>query len=233
MIGEMGARRAQPMGEIFEVVVRLRDLAKGLGLDLLMSDAVRQGMEEVLISKALGEHRLSAGLGLTTIHALEGYRDESGTEHRVWTSYSGSLEEAEKAAAPALDSASPVARWLVNNGSKILGPLDASTMAHALFSQEIDFDSECWREGTGESAQVKSCGLFSVSEDPEANLWVFDGSQLHGPMTRGFLQTALLSGAISEEHSLCEGSTVNGWMRIADWKATGAPAESESQAKAA
>ena len=122
----------------------------------------------------------------------------------------------------------------------MIGPLDAQGIAEALFSQEIDFDCECWREGTGESSTVRECGLFSSSDDSDSSLWVYDGQNLHGPMTAGFLGTALLSGAISGEHFVCEGSTVAGWLKVSEWKAariatppTFAPAGSGSPAKAA
>jgi hypothetical protein len=242
-VGEVGSRRVQPMGGVYGPATTLRELAQHAGLDLLISESVRQGLEEVLLTQSVGERKLSQVSGLTALYAVEGYRDGSGAEVRTWTSYSGSIEEARKKTAPEAAATATAQRWFVNNGSKILGPMDASAIASALFTQEIDFDSECWREGTGESSLIRSCGLFSETEDSEAQLWVYDGTQLHGPMTKGFLQTALTSGAISLEHSVCEGSTVHGWTLISDWKKgkSGPPpfkpsdehAESESPRKAA
>ena len=108
-------------------------------------------------------------------------------------------------------------RWLVNNGSQILGPLDPAEIAQRLFSQELDFDSECWTEGTGDSAQIKNAGIFSGSDSTDANLWVFDGKTIHGPVTLGFIKTALGHQAISHENYICERSTTQGWKKLADY----------------
>lgn len=237
-IGEVGERRFQPLGGAFAMAFLIRQLAKRLGLDLLVSEACRQGLEDCLLGPSLGEHCLSGDAGLTQVFAVTGYRDEAGTEVQVWNEACGSLEEAQKLSG-VVDPVRPSERWLVNNGSKIVGPLTRAEIASALFAQEIDFDSECWREGTGESSNIRTCGLFSGAEAVDATLWVYDGEQLHGPMSAGFLGTAVTSGAISLEHHVCSGSTVEGWITVAEWKARRAtpptfePRGSGSPAKAA
>jgi hypothetical protein len=120
-------------------------------------------------------------------------------------------------------SAKPM-RWLVNNGSQIVGPLGAKEIAGRLFEQELDFDCECWVDGTGKSAQIGSAGIFSGSEDEGAVLWVFDGETIHGPISPGFLKTAVACGAISENSFICENSTVNGWKTLQAWNSAIQPA---------
>ena len=108
--------------------------------------------------------------------------------------------------------------WTVNNGSQIVGPFAAGEIAARLHAQEMDFDSECWFEGSGESSRIADAGIFSGSGDKDAALWVFDGSTVHGPLSPGFLMTALERGAIVAEHSfICTGSTINGWTPLDRW----------------
>ena len=111
-------------------------------------------------------------------------------------------------------------RWLINNGSQIVGPLAEREIALRLFAQELDFDCECWVEGTGKSAQIAKAGIFSGSEDVGANLWVYDGEIIHGPISTGFLKTAVICGAISENSWVCEISTVSGWKILLSWNSS-------------
>ncbi len=217
-VGEEGARLYQPVGGLYAPAFALRQLALRLEVDFLLSDEAMQGLEENLLSEGIGEHLLTPESGLVTVYGIAGYRDESGSEVRCETPYSGDLALAKKVAASDGESV-PGNLWLVSNGSKILGPLAPGEVARALFAQEIDFDSECWRDGTGQSAQIRAAGIFSGSEGGDARLWVYDGKALHGPVSAGFISIALDSGAFSLDDHVCEGSTVSGWRMLKDWRA--------------
>jgi class 3 adenylate cyclase len=105
-------------------------------------------------------------------------------------------------------------RWMVNNGSQIIGPLSPAELAKLIFTQELDFDSEVWSEGTGDPQPLKESGVFSGSGDEGASHWVYDGEVLHGPLSLGFIRTAVRHGAFQPEHQVCEGSTLKGWQPV-------------------
>ena len=164
---------------------------------------------------------LSFGLGY--VGALLWNRKESGD---VVASDSDSNEEKK-------------GRWTVNNGSQIVGPLTPQEIAARLFAQELDFDCECWAEGSGKSAQIGTAGIYTGSEDAEAFLWVFDGETIHGPMSEGFLKTAIGHQAMPLTAHICEKTTINGWKSLQEWhdaltsKENIPPTETNPQQKAA
>jgi hypothetical protein len=109
-------------------------------------------------------------------------------------------------------------RWSVNNGSQIVGPYTPKEIAKMLFSQELDFDCECWAEGTGTSSQIRTAGMFEGTDESGADLWLYDGETVHGPINEGFLKTAIGHGAVNMDSVfICQGSTVNGWKKIEAW----------------
>ncbi len=117
---------------------------------------------------------------------------------------------------PAMEQVKKEVKWLVNNGSQIIGPLTQREVVLQLYTQELDFDCECWAEGSGNTAQIKEAGIFTGSEDPKASLWMYDGEMIHGPVTPGFILTALNQGAIRESIFICDTSTVQGWKTFAE-----------------
>jgi len=210
------------------------------GVDTLISQTVWQQSEAHFLGELLGEAKLTADTGLTGYYWISGYRDAQGGEVLVESPYArrDAVDALHPAAVPVnspTDSVEPppvagpavvapirssqrgLRRWLVNNGSQMVGPLKGEEIAAQLFAQELDFDSECWAEGTGNSAQIRDAGIFTGSEDDGASFWVYDGQTIHGPLSRGFLSTAVSRGAIPSQSYVCEGSTIEGWRTVADW----------------
>jgi hypothetical protein len=154
---------------------------------------------------------------------VSGYRNEQGEAVLVEVSPESIQKDGEsrESSSTSIVTQKKEVRWLVNNGSQIVGPFSADEIASRIFAQELDFDCECWAEGTGNSAQIKNSGIFSGSQDENANLWAFDGKTIHGPVSFGFLKTALGHGAIQANIYICEGSSVNGWKPLAECEGFG------------
>ena len=216
-------------GEVLSCAKALNHLTVSMRVDLLLSQDVWQATEGKFAGDLLGEVKLTYNTGLKSIFSLSGYRDQEGQLVTV----EASNDPVQFAAHEAREGVSPEAfipekkalRWLINNGSQIVGPLGEKEIATRLFAQELDFDCECWEEGTGKSAQIRTAGIFSGSEDPQAHLWMYDGETIHGPITPGFIKTAVGHGAIRDHVFVCEGSTVNGWQSLEQWNPEMAPSE--------
>lgn len=218
-LGVVPELRESVTGEAPACARALDHIALAMGRDFVVSQPLLKSAHGVFTGEALGESRLTADTGLTECYAVEGFREEQ-------TSAEGPSEGRFEATASvsqmragllvgALD-VSKTSRWLVNNGSQIVGPFAAEELARMLFAQELDFDCECWHEETGKASRLASAGIFSGgSEDAGASCWVFDGKQIHGPVTDGFVRTAILHGAFGPEAYVCENSTVAGWRRLA------------------
>jgi class 3 adenylate cyclase len=221
VLGRMGTADAMFFGVAGTPLTCARaldELAPSMGVDLLAAQETWQLCETHLLGEALGEVRLTPDTGLTTYYALAGYRDEAGAEQRVETPYSRTEVPTSAVAPAAIVKREGPKRWLVNNGSQIVGPYTVEQISACLYAQEMDFDSECWAEGTGETSKLAESGIFSGSGESGAGLWVYDGKTIHGPLSQGFLGTALSHGAISEQAMICEGSTVGGWKPLAEWR---------------
>lgn len=220
VVGPAGRRRESLLGEAHACARALENLAAVSGVDFLVTHALWDSIESKFMAKNLGEAKLTPGAGLMEYYWVEGYIDaESGSKVRVISPYADATLLDSDASKPSA-IAPAVRRWLVNNGSQMVGPLDAKAIASQLFTQELDFDCECWTEGTGESALLGQAAIFSdASGDEGATHWAFDGKILHGPMNPGFLLTALTRGAIPVPNSyVCAGSTVNGWVAAETWR---------------
>ncbi|MGZ3699542.1 MAG: hypothetical protein ACXWP5_15465, partial [Bdellovibrionota bacterium] len=198
-----------------------------------------QQSEARFTGEQIGEAKLTADTGLTSYYRLTGYRDQEGQEVLVEALNTpmpeavpdGAARSAVAAEEPIPGNARPK-RWLVNNGSQIIGPLTPEEIAVRLYSQELDLDCECWAEGNGNSAQIRSAGIFSGSEDEGASLWLFDGNTVHGPLSPGFLRTALLHGALPHDAWICQDTTTSGWKTIAHWDPTLAPPKATAPTEA-
>ena len=244
--GWMGALTSKDygwVGELSSSVRALERLAAGHGVALVVSALVAESSdvkkgEANFRFEALGEARLSSDG-----NRLHYYRVSACREGEAWTEVDHAsdaptpleLERAglaqvlhseqrtgvvsEDPSRPSLVVAveSPK-RWLINNGSQILGPMEATDVAKLLFAQEIDFDCECWSEGQGKTQAIRDAGIFSGSEDTEGSLYVFDGQTIHGPLTQGFLNTALRVGAISHASWICEKTALSGWAELKGWQ---------------
>lgn len=203
------------VGEVIQCAKALNRLTASFQVDLLVSQDSWQLSEAKFVGESVGEARLTAHTGLMDVFRLEGYRDEQGRAISIDTPV---IEEVADVSIPNFVLPGEKSkRWLVNNGSQMIGPLSPHEIATRLFAQELDFDCECWAEGTGTSAQIRNAGIFSGSDDAKATLWLFDGETIHGPVSHGFLKTALGHGALSSKEYVCENSTINGWKPIAEW----------------
>ncbi|MCM2323923.1 MAG: adenylate/guanylate cyclase domain-containing protein [Oligoflexia bacterium] len=218
-IGPAAESKFSIVGDVLSRARKLDQLSTTLGTDLLLSEEAWNAVRERAVGQRAGEGKLSAESGFQTLFRIDGTRDPSGVEKLVPSSWKGApvpvapgLVDPEVQATPAAER-----RWLVNNGSQIIGPLDAKEIAGQLFAQELDFDSECWVDGTGEPSQLGKAGIFSGTAVDGAELWLYDEGAIHGPMTAAFLKAALVRGAITENAHLCERSTVLGWRKVSDW----------------
>ncbi len=189
------------------------------GHDLLVTQGAWNAVQGSVIGGKAGEAVLTELSGLVELYFVDGYREADGQEVKVESPYA----RTEAAAIPAVNPVSGPKRWFINNGSQILGPLLPAEIAPLLFAQELDFDCECWAEGTGDSAQLRSSGVFGGSDGEDAKYWVFDGQTIHGPLSKGFLMTAIQHGAVSRASYICEDSTTKGWKSVPEW--LGEPAE--------
>lgn len=223
LVGKMGgeSKATSIVGDTLQSAKGLDHLTAQVGTDVLVSQDVWRVAEKEFIGEALGEAKLVPTAAVCTYYSLKGYRDEHGKE----TLFDGEVfpPDSEKAGIQdgqtvgvAVATEQKPLRWSVNNGSQIVGPLTPEEIASCLFAQELDFDCECWAEGTGKSALIKSAGIFLGSEDADAKLWTYDGKMIQGPFSPGFLKTALLHGAMPYSSLVCEESTIQGWKKLDD-----------------
>jgi len=207
-IGAAGAIAPAIVGEVNACAAFLDRQSALEGVDLLVSQDVWESASAEFLGQRRGETAFTELTGLTAYHVIKGYREAEGKDVIVETPYCV-LE------IPSV--AKSVERWLINNGTQIVGPYSAGEIAGRLFAQEIDFDAECWREGTGQSSRLAEAGIFTGSAGENATLWVYDGALVHGPFSKGFLQTAVARGAIGADSHVCTGTTVDGWITLRSW----------------
>lgn len=220
-LGEMKDLKIRVVGEVVSHAQALQQLSQNLEQDILVSQSVWQLSDAKFTGDLLGEAKLASDSGLISYYNLTGYRNEEGEAISVdYVMNSTQLpyqKESENLQNSIIIKENHHLRWLVNNGSQIIGPLAPEEIASRLFAQELDFDCECWAEGLGNSAQIKNAEIFSGSQDKSASLWVYDGKLVHGPVSSGFIKTAIGHGAISQSGYICEGTTVSGWKPLSDW----------------
>jgi class 3 adenylate cyclase len=234
-IGTSQQMRYTLVGEAIHCAKALDQLTGASHTDLLVSQETWQLSDAKFIGEALGEAKLTQNTGLTGFFSVSGYRNEQGEAVTVASSMASTpvaqdLEGMAETSMPAVSLRDKESKtWLVNNGSQIVGPFSAREIATRLFAQELDFDCECWAAGTGHSAQIKNSGIFSGSEDQSASLWMYDGETIHGPISAGFVKTAVGHGAVQSSVYICEVSTVNGWKLLSEWDpALAAPASQDA-----
>jgi class 3 adenylate cyclase len=238
LVVKMGAHSSatvQVVGGVPRRARALAMLATKFGTDLIISQEVWAHTESRFVGEPLGEVNLRSESKVMSIFGISGYRDEQGQVVNVAVPNEFSLPSSglvgqhsgvqevqslpgmtrlEETQSAFVLKEKAAMRWLVNNGTKIEGPLTASEIALRLFAQELDFDCECWAEGTGESAMLRDAKIFQGSDNRSAHLWIFDGQLVHGPLSEGFLKTAILHGAISSQSYVCSNSTVSGWKLL-------------------
>lgn len=194
------------LGEVFQDARSLCSLGAKMGVDFLVTQAVLDSSSDFLLSEPVGDVKLGDFSGLTAAFFVKGYKDASGQDRVIETAFSGQPQSISELTSK---------KWLVNNGSTIEGPLTAQQIACRLFAQEIDFDSECWEEGSGKSATIAEAEIFSGVEDSDSSLWVFDGEIIHGPVSEKFISAMLVRGAIDAEKSyFCKETTLQGWRTL-------------------
>ncbi|MEO5969786.1 MAG: adenylate/guanylate cyclase domain-containing protein [Bdellovibrionia bacterium] len=206
------------IGDVLNCAKSLSQISAGAGRDILVSQDVWSQSDSKFVGEVAGEAKLTHETGLTYYYTLSAYRNEQGQEVEV----PAPVVEAgaENNSPEVINKEKKSERWLINNGSQIVGPFGPEEIASRLFAQELDFDCECWSEGIGTSSQIKSAGIFSGSQDEDATLWLYDGKIVHGPMSPGFLRTAIGHGAMPRTVFICEKSTVNGWLSLESWDKT-------------
>ena len=210
------------LGEAVDSAKALSLLAFSAGVDLAVSQEVWQKSEARFEGELLSEAKLKTEDDWVNVFGLCGYRDEQGQVQGV-NPHPDAVARSSEGKSKVIQVPQWASdrkkgqRWLVNNGSQIIGPLTSEEVAIRLFSQELDFDCECWTEEGGTPGKIRNSGMFSGSDSANASLWIFDGTTIHGPMLPGFLKTALGHGAIQSQVYFCEMSTVNGWKPIEQW----------------
>ncbi len=228
LLARIGPRDSIMPSAVGEALARARALDRiGFreGHRLLISHSILKSMPKSIEGKLMGETKLTEDSGLTAYYTVEGdLRGESQTGRFAQSGRITSGETRIHITAPEAVSL----RWSVNNGSQIVGPFTALEIAGMLFSQELDFDSECWSEESGKAGKISSSSIFTGSTsnpDPnnpnaviaEAKHWVFDGKMVHGPLTEGFIRTAYSRGALEPGAWVCSGSTIQGWVPLKDF----------------
>ena len=237
-LGAVPDLKSSVTGEALACARALDRLALAEGKDLVMSQDLLKAARGIFTGKSLGEARLTSDTGLTPYFSVVGFREElSMPEALVEPGTFGGQEpgaaaEGERATGGEtrlriVRPESAPSRWLVNNGSQIVGPFTAQEISQRLFTQELDFECECWNEETGIASHLETAGIFSGSRDAGACYWVFDGGMVHGPVSEGFIRTALQHGAISAKAHICDRSTVAGWKTAAEFLAEFAPAATD------
>ncbi|MDR3607900.1 MAG: hypothetical protein P4M08_11045 [Oligoflexia bacterium] len=214
-VGPAGNRSRTTVGDVSVNARALALLSPSVETDLLVSQAFWEQVAPGFVGSRAAEANLTSLSGLTACYRIKGYHDEDGKS--VLTPMP-SISPAVIGLDPKLQEVVPDSvRWLVNNGTQIVGPFSASEIASQLYAMELDFDCECWREGAGDRRSIAKAGLFGeLSEDTAAELWVYDGKTIHGPVTEGFLKTALQHGAVQESDLVCQSSTISGWRKVSE-----------------
>ncbi|MCM2279762.1 MAG: hypothetical protein NDJ89_16940 [Oligoflexia bacterium] len=213
-IGPASEGKFSVVGDVLNRARKLDQLSTRARTDLLLSEDAWDGVKDLFLGTPAGEELLSPDSGLKSLFSIEGYRDGEGHEVRVASSFVASEVAVSGRDVKPLGGERG---WLVNNGSQIVGPLSATELATRLFAQELDFDCECWADGTGVPARISSSGVFGDPGSEGAELWVFEAGTIHGPMTEAFLASAIARGALSADSFVCERSTVLGWKKIGEW----------------
>jgi hypothetical protein len=62
--------------------------------------------------------------------------------------------------------------------------------------------------------------MFGGVADEQARFWVFDGDELHGPLTEEFLKTGMGKKVFPRDSYVCEKSTLNGWKPLMELRAS-------------
>jgi len=215
-VGPAGQMTKTVVGEVNKCASTLEKVAAAAGMDMLISQPLWEQVVGHFVGEKAGEAKLSPNTGLVSYIYPQGFKDEEGKSVIVEVPKTEQPVEKIEVEVPNIERPK-LKKWLVNNGSQIVGPFEAEEIAQRLFAQEMDFDCECWLEGVGQSSSIRSASMFSGSEDKSANLWVYDGKTLHGPFASGFLLTAASRGAIDESSYVCEMSTINGWLSFKEW----------------
>jgi adenylate cyclase len=208
------------VGDMVNCAKALSHITRDMKVDLLVSQESWQQSEAKFEGEPVGETQLTSQTGLTSIYKISGYRDEQGQavilECLQEDGVFAQEKHEESTASSLIVKEKTSGRWLINNGSQIIGPIAPQEISAMLFSQELDFDCECWSEGTGDSAQIRDAFIFGTASDQQAKIWIYDGDLVHGPVTAGFLKTAVGHGAISESVFVCEDTTIKGWRRLSE-----------------
>ncbi len=231
--GPLKYQRYSVIGEVLNCAKSLSRLTVSMRVDLLVANDTWSNATKSFEGELLGEVKLTHETGLSGVMSVSGYRNDEGQLIEVKIPY----EPVQFAANEVRDGIETeefipekkTLKWLVNNGSQIVGPLTEKEIALRLFAQELDFDCECWVDGVGQSETIRNSGIFSGSGDASATLWMFDGQTIHGPITAGFIKTAVGHGAIRNQVYICEGSTIQGWKTLADWDQNGSLAQTHSE----
>ena len=208
-------------GDVVDVARLLSEYAPQKALDLLVSSTCWEYTDAKFSGEWLGNAKQGMEESALSLYSVSGYRDEKGdlisvpydSETNPIGIYLPFLLRFE------LENENPKPqKWLVNNGSQIVGPLSAEEVAAQLFSQELDFDSMCWLEGVAQGVKIKDAGVFSGTENLKVGYWMFDGVSIHGPVGRGFIKTAVIHGVLHQKAFICEGSTLKGWIPWESWE---------------
>ncbi len=216
-IGPEGRKQESIVGEVTARARALSQIALSLEASLLASAELWLTVADQYLGERVAEANLTALKNLTSCYKVQGYIDEAG--QKIWVKeWNRSLDpEIRQADAPTIEKTS---LWHVNNGSQILGPMSARDIARALYSLEIDFDCECWQEGSIHRGSIEKSGLFGGTLEDGAHFWVFDGDTLHGPFAEKFLKTEMGRKAFPRDSYVCEKSTVTGWKPLMELRAS-------------
>ncbi len=208
LCARFGLSTQSAIGEAVTGAKALATMAPHYRQDLLVSNIVWQQSDGRFEGELIGEEKIDSFS--TQIFSIQAYRDQEGNAIKV-------PESIQDVSQSIVIEVQVPQKWLVNNGTQIVGPLSKFEISGMLFAQELDFDSQCWAEGTSEARRISRAEIFSGSQDEDSSIWVFDGELIHGPMSPGFLTTALRHGAIAETSYFCEGSTIHGWKPVLLW----------------
>jgi class 3 adenylate cyclase len=220
-VGPEGGRVKTTLGDVLANARSLAHLAPTVETDLLASQSFWDQIAPGFVGEQAAEAHLTSSSGLTSCYRVKGYRDSEGKSVLMHIpSQFPPLAGSE----PKLQGLTPQpSRWMVNNGTQIVGPFSAKEVAARLYSMDLDFDCECWSEGAGVRKTIAQNGVFGQPGDADANLWIYDGETMHGPMSEGFLRTAMQHGAFQKDALICAATTVAGWRNISDYLLATAP----------
>lgn len=197
----------------------LSQLSMSLGTDLLISESLWSYVSKQFIGERLAQAQLTAQGVRTAVFKVQGYWNEQGQKIFV-SGIESSMQDipaiARQIDAPKIEVTSQDRTWTVNNGNQIIGPILPKDIAKLLYTQDLDFDCECW-SADGNRVTIAKSGMFGVAEDPEARFWIFDGETIHGPLTEGFVRTGVSRKIFKKEASVCESNTLSGWKLIKVW----------------